>query len=134
MYFPSKKGLGIGIFIWLFMIMGLYITVSIAYRTNLWVIPMMFLIPLFFVGWIWFGTGYTVKDGKLIIKYGPFKNNIYINDIIRIQNTNNPISSPSLTLDRLEIMYAGNRIVIISPKEKERFIGEVNKQIMKTRV
>ncbi|HPD01387.1 MAG TPA: hypothetical protein PLA01_08580 [Acetivibrio sp.] len=65
MYFSSKKGLGIGLLIWIFMIAGLIATFSAAlftvYRTKLWFIMVIYIVPLFFAGWIWFGTGYFIS-------------------------------------------------------------------------
>jgi len=37
----------------------------------------------------------------------------------------NPLSSPALSLDRLEIVY-GSRRIPISPEEKQRFLAELH--------
>jgi len=49
-------------------------------------------------------------------------------DLIReISETNNPLSSPANSLDRLEIKYSSNGIILISPKDKSGFINQLIK-------
>lgn len=53
-----------------------------------------------------------IKSGVLISK------TIKINDVYRIEKTNSILSSPALSLDRIEIFYGNQNSIIISPKEK----------------
>jgi uridine kinase len=71
-------------------------------------------------------TYYQIKENKLIIVCGIlFKLDISIDEIKDIQPTNNPLSSPALSLDRLAIRYGSRQTVMISPKNKEGFIHEL---------
>lgn len=77
---------------------------------------------------IWFihmllNTYYTIEAETLIITCGIFpKLRIPIKDIHHIKETWNPLSSPALSMDRLEIKYAQRKFVLISPKHKNDFI------------
>ncbi|MEG0697900.1 MAG: PH domain-containing protein, partial [Algoriella sp.] len=61
------------------------------------------------------------KSGFLVNK------KIDINSITKISKTNNPISSPALSLDRIEIFYNKYDSVIISPKNEQEFIQDLQK-------
>ncbi|WP_338378911.1 PH domain-containing protein [uncultured Flavobacterium sp.] len=50
---------------------------------------------------------------------------IEINSIRKIYATNNPLSSPALSLDRIAIVYNTYDEVLISPKDKKEFIEEL---------
>lgn len=82
-----------------------------------------------FVTYIFLTTYYQI-DGKFMkIRCGLFFNlKVDIDTIRRISETNNPLSSPATSIDRLEIKYQKNRkidTVMISPKDKSGFIKMV---------
>ncbi len=52
---------------------------------------------------------------------------IDIHSIKRIYITNNPLSSPALSLDRIAIVYNTYDEVLISPKLKKEFVEELLK-------
>ncbi len=67
-------------------------------------------------------TVYTIDGNKLKIKCGFFTYKpIEINDIKEITKSNNIISSPAASFDRIEIKYGKFEEVIISPKDKFEF-------------
>ncbi|MBR7715765.1 PH domain-containing protein [Acinetobacter nosocomialis] len=82
---------------------------------------------------IWFpifSTYYVVENSTLVIKSLVFRWKINIDDIIQIEPTYNPLSSPALSLDRLKISYMKNGRVakaMISPKDKEGFLNTLRK-------
>ena len=71
--------------------------------------------------WLLMTTEYIVSDGALIIKSGPFKTVVPLDSINSVSDTRNPLSSPALSLDRLEITYQGHKRVLVSPIDKEQF-------------
>ncbi|EKU37969.1 MULTISPECIES: PH domain-containing protein [Acinetobacter] len=78
-----------------------------------------------------FNTYYVIDQNKLIIKSIVFRWKINIDDITKIEETHNPLSSPALSLDRLKIYYFKNgsmNSVMISPKDKEGFFQAINKR------
>ena len=74
-----------------------------------------------------FKTTYYLIDGNsLIIKSGfPVNKEINLNRIKTITETNNPLSAPAASLDRLEIEYDEYGSILISPKDKWGFIDYI---------
>jgi hypothetical protein len=71
-------------------------------------------------------TKYIITGNILIIKAGFMINKtISIQEIKCITRTNNPLSSPALSLDRIEILYAKMKRVVISPKDRNLFINQL---------
>lgn len=78
-------------------------------------------------------TLYTIDNTKLKIKSGFFSYKpIDISEIKRITKTNNIISYPAPSFDRIEIQYGKFKSIILSPKEKLNFckaLKELNPEI-----
>ncbi|WP_215226641.1 PH domain-containing protein [Echinicola shivajiensis] len=74
-------------------------------------------------------TSYVITEsGILKVKCGFIINKWYDIDKIRsISKTNNLISSPAPSLDRIEIAYGKNGYLVISPKDKMGFSRELIK-------
>ena len=66
---------------------------------------------------------YVIKGDSLMI----WKTQIKINSIRKIYKTNNPLSSPALSLDRIAIVYNKYDEVLISPKERKQFVEDLLK-------
>ena len=77
---------------------------------------------------LFYSISYEVTDeGLTVISFFFIKKNILIKDITRIVESNNPISSPAASLDRLEVYYGKYSSVIISPKDKMGFIAHLKR-------
>lgn len=74
-----------------------------------------------------FSTEYTITDkGILNVKCGIFYNKRFdINKIKSITKSNNFISSPAPSSDRIELAYGKYDLIIISPKDKVGFANEL---------
>lgn len=85
------------------------------------------------VFYLWGNTKYIVTEDTLIVKGGLFTKRISIDRIYKVTKTNNPLSAPALSMDRLEILYSPNmQMVLISPKDREAFVAlllEINNTI-----
>src|SRR5690554_1121951 len=75
--------------------------------------------------WLMKSTVYTLTDETLFVKSGPFKWQVPVNQIKSVTPTSNPLSSPALSLDRLRIEYGRWGSIMISPKDKEAFIQDL---------
>ena len=75
--------------------------------------------------WLLLSTRYILSEGELTVRSGPFKWRIRVADISSITPTSNPLSSPALSLDRLRIEYLRNKSLLISPRDKEQFIRDI---------
>ncbi len=76
-----------------------------------------------------FSTEYTIMDnGILKVKCGFVYNKSFdINKIKSIVKSNNLISSPAPSLDRIELTYGKFDLIIISPKNKTEFANDLTK-------
>lgn len=84
------------------------------------------LLPVtIFIVYVFLSIHYLVGENVPIVKsaFG-MKTTVTINSIRKIKETNNPISSPAASLDRIEVFY-GKQSVIISPKQKTEFINHL---------
>ncbi|WP_295771349.1 PH domain-containing protein [uncultured Mucilaginibacter sp.] len=71
-----------------------------------------------------YSTYYVVNNSIVNIRCGFLVNqNVDIDTIKSIKETNNALSSPASSLDRLEIAYNKYDSVMISPKDKAGFIA-----------
>ena len=86
-----------------------------------WVVSILIVAALF-VAWIWTTTDYTLTSGELLIRSGPFRWRVPLADIREVTPTRNPLSSPALSLDRLEIRYGRMGFLLISPQDKNGFL------------
>jgi Bacterial PH domain len=75
--------------------------------------------------WLLLSTRYTLEPRQLVVQCGPFKWKIPVADITNITPTSNPLSSPALSLDRLRIDYGRGSSLMISPRNKERFLLDI---------
>ncbi|WP_396155306.1 PH domain-containing protein [Flavobacterium macrobrachii] len=66
---------------------------------------------------------YKIDGENLVI----WKTKIEIKTIRKIYRTNNPLSSPAMSLDRIAIVYNKFDEVLLSPKERDEFINELLK-------
>ena len=96
---------------------ALIITISFTPFTVLLILPVLLK------------TYYELGDEELKIRSGLGKGrSINYNQIVSASETKNPTSSPALSMDRLEIKFRhkSGRVsdsIIISPKDKETFLG-----------
>ncbi len=67
-------------------------------------------------------TYYLIEEENLVIRFGPFKKTVPLDAIKSVKKTMNPLSSPALSLKRLEITYNTYDMVLISPKDRDAFI------------
>ena len=72
-----------------------------------------------------YGVRYIINNNTLTISYCGFKSyTININEIKKISYTDDVLSAPAESADRLEIIY-NDRSVMVSPKDKESFINQL---------
>jgi hypothetical protein len=127
--FPSKVDR------WILWLMAVPLGISVAAVTSallahppLAAAVLMVSVEVFVLGFILLtfkSTRYLVGDQELIVRSGPFRWRIVIDGIESIRPSRNPLSSPALSLDRLEITYGGGRRLLISPQDRDGFLAAV---------
>ncbi|MFB9052707.1 PH domain-containing protein [Formosa undariae] len=87
------------------------------------------LLVLSFFLYLNFSTAYTIHgNGILNVKCGfTYNRSFDINKIKSISKSNNLISSPAPSMDRIELTYGKFDFIIISPKDKLQFAKELTK-------
>jgi hypothetical protein len=120
-----KSKIGLELVIPLFLVFGTVLALVIGQEPN-WM-GVVFLLPVvLFIVHMFITTNYTIESDQLTIKCGFLYNKtIDIKTIKKITESNNPLSSPATSLDRLEINYGKFDSVIISPKQKSEFINDI---------
>jgi len=116
--------IGIGILLFLIIVLG-GVSISMIYN-KIWIGLAVILSVVGFIGYILLTTYYLITEKDLIIKSGFMVNKTISIDTIReISESNNPLSSPANSLDRLEINYYRKGTILISPKNKAGFLNQL---------
>ena len=75
--------------------------------------------------WLLFSTNYRVDTETLLIKSGPFSWVIPLNEIHSVRPSRSVISSPALSLNRLELTYGDGKSILVSPKNRVAFLTAI---------
>lgn len=92
-----------------------------------WSVAAIAVVVLVFVLYVTFSFKYEITGDALTVKSGFMSKSVYdIHTIKSIRPTNNALSSPAASLDRLEIKFTdSNEVLLISPKDKQGFINHI---------
>lgn len=71
--------------------------------------------------WILLDTRYIVTADTLKVRAGPFRWTIDRRDITGLAASRSPLSSPALSLERIEIRHGRNRRLLVSPDDRDGF-------------
>jgi hypothetical protein len=91
-------------------------------------LPLFLSLPVGLLLWIWFGTDYTISEGKLKYRCGPFRGNLEISSIQEIRKAGSFLfvgMKPALSPNGIIIRYNKFDEIFIAPDEKKRFIEEL---------
>lgn len=121
--YSSKIGIEIILIAYLPIISLFYFVYSEFNLIGTIVIVVLFV----FITYLLLSTVYTINNNskKLVVKSGYFYRKIDIEHIKTIKKSKSWISSPTLSIDRIEISYNKYDSVLISPKNREQFIQEL---------
>lgn len=91
-----------------------------------WVGLFIIILTSVFICYTFLSIKYTIEKENLNIKCGFFgSKDIDIKTIRKISETYNPLSSPAGSIDRLEIVYNKFDSILISPKDKKKFLEDL---------
>ena len=120
--YSTKLGLGIALFI-IIIIGGVSVQMLIEKQYWSFAINIIVFVLVYF---LYKTTYYTIENNMLNVKSAFLINqDIDINTISKISETNNPMSAPAFSLDRLEVRYGKSESILISPKDKKGFIRHI---------
>ena len=108
-------------------IAGLAVPLAMAARSpaTTWLMLFLLLPVVLLFAWLCLATRYTVQGDVLRVHAGLYTLRIPLGDITRVQPTRDPLASPALSLDRLEILYGKGKRVLVSPKDKAGFLKDI---------
>jgi len=120
-----KSKIGLELVVPLTLVLGTALILSLSEEPR-WLGPVILLPVILFIAHMFMTTFYVIDGNSLSIRCGFLYNStIDIGTIKKISETNNPLSSPATSLDRIEIRYGSSSAVIISPKLKKEFIDAI---------
>jgi hypothetical protein len=102
------------------------VSVLLLQSEQSWTGFLIMLPVIAFIVHMFLATKYTIAGTLLNIRCGlMYHKQIDINTVRKIAETNNPLSAPAPSLDRLEISFGNYESVMISPRQKNEFISEM---------
>ncbi|MBM7647431.1 hypothetical protein JOC78_000352 [Bacillus ectoiniformans] len=126
MKFKSKQDWWLTLIVWGAMFFsignGMYTLIEEPFSADMFFVLLVSIILPLFIIWMWLTTCYILDEHHLVVKFGPFKKKIPLESIKSVKKTMNPLSSPALSLKRLEIVYGDFQTVLISPEDREEFM------------
>lgn len=72
-----------------------------------------------------YGIRYTIAGEQLIVECSFVRSKFDIGSIKSIKPTRSVLSAPAASIDRIEIRLSNRKILIVSPKEKSRFVNQL---------
>ena len=128
--YKSKVDLWIAILLILVVVLGIYFTIlsiffsaSVKESIGLGITGVLMILSVL----IFIPVNYTLLESQLLIRFGLFRYRINYQDIKSVKKTFNPLSSPALSLKRIEIQYSkGIGFTLISPNDIESFIKDLS--------
>ena len=128
--YKSKVDLWIAILLILIVVLGFYtIILSIFFSATaneslgLGISGIVMILSVL----IFLPVNYTLLESQLLIRFGLFRHRINYQDIKSVKKTFNLLSSPALSLKRIEIQYSkGIGFTLISPNHIESFIKDLS--------
>jgi len=79
--------------------------------------------------WLLASTYYRIDASALMVRSGPFRWTVPLNEIRSVQPSRSVMSSPALSLDRIRIDYGDGRVLLVSPKDREAFLAAIEQRI-----
>lgn len=129
-WYPSKIDWWLVPILWLPPVAAVVVCVAfaVAGRTSdlLVGVAMAAFVAGLYLGLV-FPMRYGLDDTDLIVRFGICRQRIPLAEISEVYPTNNPLSSPALSLDRLRVQYGQGffKAVMISPADREGFLNEL---------
>jgi len=89
----------------------------------LWLPVALTAVVALLVGWILVATAYDIDAHALTARSGPFSWRIPLADITAVRPTMSARSGPALSMDRLEVVHGGGKVLIVSPADQGGFLA-----------
>ena len=122
--YPSKISYGLLIFI-LAVLIGT--TIPMIFKP-VWTGLLISTAVILFTLHLFLNTYYVIDGEFLVVKSGMiFNKKVDINSVKSIKETKTIISAPALSFDRLEVKWGQYTGVVISPRDKKKFVEHMTR-------
>lgn len=81
------------------------------------------------MAWFLVSTFYQVEGEVLVIRCGPFRWRIPLAEIKSVRNSRSVVSSPALSLRRLQIDYGVGESILVSPADAAGFVKALGRKL-----
>jgi hypothetical protein len=127
-----------GGFIWIALAMPgvAFVALFTAPQGNrlLWIPVGMLFLAAIVVCWIFIATYYELQGDQLVAHCGPFSWRVPLAEVTDIRESKSVRSGPALSMDRLEVVYGGGKVLLISPADKSGFVATVRRRMAAQRL
>jgi len=79
--------------------------------------------------WLLASTYYRIEASALIVRSGPFRWTVPLDEIRSVRPSRSLWSSPALSLDRIQIDYGRGRSLLVSPRDRDGFLAAIQRRI-----
>ena len=135
-HFESKRDILVGLF-FLSAVAGLAVAIILEEASDVTAVNVLSYLALAgltgLLLWIYFSTYYELTNDGLKVVCGPYRKTVAYENITGVRPTRSVLSAPALSLDRVEVMTNQYVPVIISPREKEKFMKKLEEKLAKVR-
>lgn len=100
-------------------------TTEVMREPTLLVAIIAVVLGIVLIAWVGLATYYEVDRTTLKIVSGPIRWRIPLAEITAVEDTRSLLSAPALSLDRLRVRYGNNRSIVVSPRNKTKFIKKL---------
>ncbi|MEN8159819.1 MAG: PH domain-containing protein [Myxococcota bacterium] len=121
--YPTKRDAWLVIVMWGSALIDLAVAGFLLLQVSgpiLWIVPVLVVAGLFSLH-VMYATEYVFEGDSLRVRASVFGWVVPLAEIDSVEPTNNPLSSPACSLDRLLIRY-GKKRIMISPDDKTGFL------------
>ncbi len=94
----------------------------------IWLPVALTAVTALLVGWILISTAYDLDAHTLVARSGPFSWRIPLAEITAVRPSTSTRSGPALSLDRLEVVHSGGRVLLISPADRTGFLALLHRR------
>ena len=101
---------------------GAAIAAVTAGEARVWLGLAFFLAVGGFVAWLFATTRYELDGRTLTARSGPLRWRVDVGTIASVTPSRNPLSSPALSLDRLDVRFGKGKRILLSPADRDGFL------------
>ena len=91
-------------------------------------VAVLMILTAVVVVWIVLSTYYEITRDQLVVHSGPFSWRILLKEISGVQESSSVRSGPALSMDRLEVTWGKQHVLLISPEDKTGFLAVLHRR------